>query len=97
VIPGVPPCALAVIARLEWTRDDMWPGKVAVALQMWRDFVGKPHRRVWVDHRDGGCGLFECCGSPWQARELLEFVMTVMSRRSSRQLRRVVDRLDRRY
>src|SRR5436309_3232562 len=71
--------------------------KVSAALRMWRNFVRNPYRRVWVDYRDGGCGIFECCGSPWEARDLLEFVMTAMSERSSRELRRVVDRLDRLY
>jgi hypothetical protein len=71
--------------------DDLWPGKVSAALRMWRYFVRNPYRRVWVDYPDGGCGIFECCGSPWEARDLLECVMTAMSERSSRELRRVVE------
>lgn len=94
VIRGLSPYALAVIARLEWTRDDLWPGKVSAALRMWRGFVRHPYRRLWVEYPDGGCGIFECCGSPWEARQLLETVMTSMSERSSRELRRLVDRLD---
>ena len=97
MIRGLSPYALAVIARLEWTRDGLWPGKVSAALRMWRYFVRNPYRRVWVEYPDGGCGIFECCGSPWDARELLEFVMTAMSERSSRELRRVVDRPDAMY
>jgi hypothetical protein len=97
VIRGLSPYALAVVARLEWTRDDLWPGKVSAALRKWRYFVRNPYRRVWVDYPDGGCGIFECCGSPWEARDLLECVMTAMSERSSRELRRVVDRLDEMY
>ena len=97
VIRGLSPYALAVIARLEHTRDDLWPGKVSAALRMWRYFVRSPYRRLWVDYRDGGCGIFECCGSPWEARDLLEFVITAMSERSSVDLRRIVDRLDGMY
>lgn len=97
MIRGLSPYALAVIARLEWTQDDLWPGKVSAALRTWRNFVRHPYRRLWADYRDGGCGVFECCGSPWEARDLLEFVMTAMSERSCRELRRVVDRLDELY
>lgn len=97
IVRGLSPYALASIARLEWTRDDLWPGKVGAALRMWRGFVRNPYRRLWVDYPDGGCGIFECCGSPWEARELLEVVMTSMSERSSRELRRIVDRLDEMY
>jgi hypothetical protein len=97
VVRGLSPYALAVIARLEWTRDGLWPGKVSAALRMWRNFVRRPYRRLWVDYRDGGCGVFECCGSPWEAREILEVVMTTMSERGSRELRRIVDRLDELY
>ncbi len=96
VIRGLSPYALAVIARLEWTRDDLWPGKVSAALRKWRYFVRNPYRRLWVDNPDG-CGVFECCGSPWEARDLLESVMSAMSERSCRDLRRVVDRLDHMY
>ena len=97
MVRGLSPYARAVIARLEWTRDDLWPGKVGTALWMWRSFVRDPYRRLWVDYPDGGCGIFECCGSPWEARELLEVAMTAMSERSSRDLRRIVDRLDGMY
>lgn len=97
MIDGVSPYALAVIARLEWTRDDLWPGKVATALRMWRGFVRSPYRRLWLDYPDSGCGIFECCGSPREARETLEVVIAAMSERSSRELRRLVDRLDEMY
>jgi hypothetical protein len=93
----LPPYALAVIARLEWTRDDLWPGKVSAALRMWRRFVRNQYRRLWVDYEDGGCGVFECCGSPWEARETLHTVVSAMSERSSRELRQLLDRLDGMY
>ncbi|MEZ0095736.1 hypothetical protein [Streptacidiphilus sp. EB129] len=97
MIRGLSPYALAVIARLEWTRDDLRPGKVAAALRMWRGFVRNPYRRLWVDYPDNGCGIFECCGAPWEARQLLETVMLSMSERSARELHRLVERLDEMY
>ncbi|WP_228562557.1 hypothetical protein [Catenulispora rubra] len=69
--------------------------QVAAALRIWRGFVRWRYRRLWVD--TDGCGIFECCGSPWEAREILERVMTSMSERSARELRRLVDRLDAMY
>jgi len=97
MIAGLSPYALAVIGRLEVTRDDLWPGKVSAALRMWAHFVRHPYRRLWVDYADGGCGIFECCGSRWEARDILELVMRSMSERSARELRRVVERLDEMY
>jgi hypothetical protein len=58
----VSPYALAVIGRLEVTRDDLWPGKVSAALRMWAHFVRHPYRRLWVDYADGGCGSLSVVG-----------------------------------
>jgi len=97
MLQGVSPYALAVITRLEQARDGWWPGVVGAALWKWYCFVRNPYRRVWVDYPDGGCGIFECCGSPWLARDMIEVVLTAMSPRSGRDLRRIVDRLDQMY
>jgi hypothetical protein len=92
VIPGLSAPALAEVARAELTRNYLWPGVTTVAVRRWRAFVRSRPRRLWDG--DTGCGEWECCGSPWEAREFLEGVIRTMSRRRARELRRLVGELD---
>ncbi|WP_059006854.1 hypothetical protein [Streptomyces specialis] len=87
------PAACAEISRIERRRNYLWPGVTATALRHWRGFVHDPSHRLRVDD-DGGCGVWECCGDPFEARDFLEAVMLAMSRPRRRELRAVVDRLD---
>src|ERR1700732_4241050 len=95
-IRGLSAQALAEIGRIERTRGYLWPGAVAAAMRHWRSFVHNPYRQLWVDN-DGGCGIWECCGSPWEAREMLEAVLLNLSRRRARELHRLIDPLDELY
>jgi hypothetical protein len=96
-IDDLSPRALSEISRLERTRGYLWPGSTAVALRMWRGFVHNPYRRLWVDNNDGGCGIWECCGAPWEARQMLEAVMLNLSRQRAREFRQLIDPLDELY
>lgn len=95
-INGLSSRALSEISYLERTRRYLWPGSTEVALRMWRGFVHSPYRRLWVDN-DSGCGIWECCGAPWEARQMLEAVMLNLSRRRARELHRLIDPLDELY
>ena len=89
---GLSPQVVAEIARLESARG-FSPGMTATALRLWGSFVRDPYRRLWVDN-DGGCGIWECCGDPREARDLLESVARGMSRRRAVEFRRRIDPLD---
>ena len=54
-----------------------------------------PYRRLWID--DDGCGVWECCGNPFEARELLGFVAQALPRKSARELRERLEALDALY
>ncbi|MER6670052.1 hypothetical protein ABT256_36220 [Amycolatopsis japonica] len=83
------PALAAGISRLERSRNYLGPGAVRTALRLWREFVADPYRRLRVDSE--GCGVWECCGDPWQAREMLEGVLRALPRRSAAELRRHID------
>ncbi|MFF3767567.1 hypothetical protein ACFYYR_26290 [Streptomyces sp. NPDC001922] len=97
VIAGLSSAALAEVARVEHSRNHLWAGVTADALAMWGAFVRRPYHRLWTPHEDGACGIWECCGNPYEAREFLESVILGMYRRRARELRAVVDRLDTLY
>ncbi|MGW0754657.1 hypothetical protein [Streptomyces sp. NPDC002587] len=40
-------------------------------MRIWRGFVRDPYRNPWSEYEDGGCGVWECCGNPFEAREFL--------------------------
>ncbi|MDQ8701253.1 hypothetical protein RCO28_01960 [Streptomyces sp. LHD-70] len=96
MITGLSPAALAEIVRLERSRNYLWPGAAESSLLVWARFVRTAHHRLWVDN-DGGCRIWECCGDPYLARDLLEGLMLAMSPRRGRELRRVVEPYDARY
>lgn len=94
-IAGLPTRDLAELARLERTRNYLWPGAVAESLARWREIVHTPHRRLLVRYE--GCGIWRCCGDPHEVRHLLECTMRALPRRSARRLRRMVTALDEQY
>jgi hypothetical protein len=93
-IAGLSSPALAEVARVETCRNYLWVGVTADAIKIWRGFVQNPYRRLWIDYEDGGCGVWQCCSNPSEAREILEAVILGMSRRRARELRSLVDQLD---
>ncbi|MEU3862936.1 hypothetical protein AB0F03_37610 [Streptomyces sp. NPDC028722] len=95
-IHGLSSAALAEARRIERQKKYLWSGSIGSAMVRWRSFVHQPNRRLW-DYESGGCTEWACCGDPWQTREHLEAVVLAMSRRRARELRNLVDALDRRY
>ena len=84
---------LSDIVRLELSRGYLWPTAVHSALEHWTGFVHNPYRRLWDVDVDG-CGIWECCGDPYEARELLGFVARALPRKSARELRKRLKALD---
>ncbi|MFG2140845.1 hypothetical protein [Streptomyces sp. NPDC048650] len=97
MIPGLSAAALAEVRRIEHRKKYLWPGAIGQAMVRWRSFVHQPNRRLWEYDESGGCTEWACCGDPWQARDHLEAVLPAMSRRRARELRSLVEALDRRY
>ncbi|TQK42340.1 hypothetical protein FBY35_3730 [Streptomyces sp. SLBN-118] len=93
-IRGLSSAAHAEVARVETSRNHLYVGYTADAVRMWRNLVHNPYRRLWVEYEHDGCGVWQCCGSPFEARTLLEAVIVGMSRRRARELRSLVDQLD---
>lgn len=68
-------------------------------MRRWKRFVHQSARSTWTGWEDGGPYMgCPCCSEldPWTAREYLEWAMQSMSRRRSRELRRLVTALDER-
>ncbi|MEO3978040.1 hypothetical protein [Streptomyces sp. CAU 1734] len=96
-ITGLSAPARAEVARVERSRNFLWPGVTADSLRLWKEFVRQPYRKLWSEYENGSCGIWECCGNPFEAREFLDAVVHGMSRRRARELRLLVDRLDDSY
>ncbi|MFE6617015.1 hypothetical protein [Amycolatopsis sp. NPDC057786] len=86
---GFSPALAAELARLERSRNYLGPGAIRTALRLWREFVANPYRRLRVDSE--GCGVWECCGDPRQAREMLEGVLLALPARLAKEFRRHID------
>ncbi|WP_434450915.1 hypothetical protein [Lentzea sp. E54] len=84
---------LSDIVRLELSRGYLWPTAVQSSLRHWTEFVHTPYRRLW-DYDENGCGFWDCCGNPFEARELLDFVARALPRKSAKELRRRLTELD---
>ncbi|MFE9406437.1 hypothetical protein ACFYNY_32545 [Streptomyces sp. NPDC006530] len=84
---------LSEINRLERSRNYLRPGDVGTAVSLWKAYVHKPERELWHDF-EWGNELWYCCGSPLEARALLDDVMGALTRESARELRNVVSRSD---
>ncbi|AGS67149.1 hypothetical protein B446_33715 [Streptomyces collinus Tu 365] len=95
-IRGLSSAALAEVRRIQRQKKYLWPGSIESAMVRWRSFVHQPNRRL-LEYQSDGCTEWACCGDPRQAREFLEAVILAMSRRRSRELRSLVEALDRRY
>ncbi|MFF4569696.1 hypothetical protein [Streptomyces sp. NPDC001410] len=84
---------MSEILRLERTRNYLQSGDVGAAMRLWKDYVHRPERQLWHDYEWGNVHWY-CCGSPLEARALLDTVMQAMSPRNARELRQVVSRFD---
>ena len=92
VLRGLSGRLLADLDRLERTRNYLWPGDTARALEAWIRYEDSPARRFWRnDDRTDDCG---CCPHPVEQRQLLGFVARALPRRSARELRRRLEELD---
>ncbi|KOG89259.1 hypothetical protein [Streptomyces varsoviensis] len=100
VIDGLSARALSEVAGLERTRNYLYPGDVGRAVALWKEFVHRPERELWRDydrhwHDDDWLRLeWACCGSPLEARQLLDTVARAMSHDGARELRKIISRLD---
>ncbi|MEU2130190.1 hypothetical protein [Streptomyces sp. NPDC018352] len=92
-IDGLSSPALADIARLERTRNYLRPGDVTAAVRLWKDYVHRPERVLWQDYEWGNVHWY-CCGSPLEARALLDTVTQALPPQSARELRRIISRSD---
>jgi hypothetical protein len=97
VIPGLSSAAIGEVRRVEREKKYLLWGEVGEAFACWERFMHSPARRLLPRYRGELCDEFRCCFDPWQSREYLEAVMRSMSRRRARELRRIVDALDREY
>ncbi|RSN20068.1 hypothetical protein DMC63_13350 [Streptomyces sp. WAC 05977] len=83
---GFSPALTAGLARLERSRNYLGPGATRTALRLWREFVANPYWRLRVDSE--GCGVWECCGDPWQSKEMLEGVALALPAGLAKEMRR---------
>ncbi|HEU5129459.1 MAG TPA: hypothetical protein VFU12_15865 [Glycomyces sp.] len=92
--PGLPVGSgglAAAIRRLEHRRSDLEPGGVADAFTRWARLSSGPARRLTTDM----CCLHGCCEP--DPRALLELAVHLLPRRSARELRRLLEPIDRRF
>lgn len=75
----------------------LWLGATDAAALVWSRFVRNPNRLSWSQDDESNCDIWECCGSPFEARYFLEAVILSMSRQRRPELRRIVDELDSLY
>ncbi|MEU6963783.1 hypothetical protein [Streptomyces chrestomyceticus] len=91
VVDGLDAAAQLDVRALE--RSRLTPGAVAKALASWRQQVRLPRRYV-ADTAYVGC---PCCCDSGHGRTELELVLHALPRRSARQLRALVEPLDRTF
>lgn len=92
LIPGLSPHGNAILARLE--RRRRWPGTVAEALRVYGTFVRRPDHPIYDYEASGGCGIWECCPDPHEARAMLLSAAAALPRRDARELRKKLKALD---
>ncbi len=90
---GFSPRLRADVDELEHDRNYLWPTAVESSFRRWAHSVREPYRRLW-DRGVDGCGVWNCCGDPYEARELLDFVARALPRKSARELRERLEPLD---
>ncbi|MFD9730023.1 hypothetical protein [Streptomyces sp. NPDC059072] len=83
--------AQAQIIRLERTR--LQPGLVQQALSLWTAIARAPSSRLRSPF-DDRCGVAACCPQPADERDLLELAIHALPKKSSRELRVIVEALD---
>jgi hypothetical protein len=83
--------AQAQIVRLERTR--LQPGLIGRALSLWTAIAKAPKDRLPSPFGDR-CGVPECCPEPADERDLLELAICALPKKSSRELRSIVQPLD---
>ncbi|WP_406109984.1 hypothetical protein [Kitasatospora purpeofusca] len=93
MVDGVSSRALFEVGRLERTRNYLQPGDVTAAVRLWRDHVHHSERQLRHDYEWGNVHWY-CCGSPSEARALLDTVLNAMPPRAARELRKIIDKLD---
>ncbi|MFF6806179.1 hypothetical protein [Streptomyces sp. NPDC012616] len=93
VVDGLSSRALSEILGLERSRNYLKPGDVGVAVRLWKDYVHRPERQLWLDH-EWGITHGDRCGDPFEARALLDVVIQAMPPRQARELRQIVSRCD---
>lgn len=81
----------AAIRRLEHRRREFASGSIANAFTQWARQASGPARRLTADT----CCLYGCCGP--DPRELLELAVHLLPRRSARELRGLLEPIDRRF
>ncbi|EMD23304.1 hypothetical protein [Amycolatopsis azurea] len=89
------PALAAELSRLERARGYLGAGAIWTALRLYREFIADPYRRLRVDSE--GCGIWECCGDPRDAREMLEGVLLALPARLTPEFRRYLQRIDDRW
>ncbi|MDX8143359.1 hypothetical protein SK854_14625 [Lentzea sp. BCCO 10_0061] len=95
VLKGFSGRFIADLDHLERTRNYLWPGDVARALEAWIRYENSPARRFWLNESSADdCG---CCPHPVEQRELLGFVARALPRKSARELRKRLEELDALY
>lgn len=83
--------AQAQIIRLERMR--LQPGLVEQALSRWAAIAQAPRDQLPSPFSDR-CGVPECCPEPADERDLLELAICALPKKSSRELRSIVQPLD---
>ncbi|AUI64691.1 hypothetical protein [Amycolatopsis sp. BJA-103] len=86
------PALAAEISRLERTRNYLGAGATRTALRLWQEVTADPYRRLRVDSK--GCGVWECCGDPLEAREMLEGVLLALPARLTPEFQAYLRRID---
>jgi hypothetical protein len=76
------------IRRLEERHPDMWPSAVEMAMRRWAEFLDQPEPHLRAVETGSTCGVFECCGNPWDAHQVLVSAVRELPHRSARELRR---------
>lgn len=94
-IAGLSGYTLACIARAEAALGHLARGRTESAYIRWRDFLREPDRRLWTP--GAGCGVPECCGDPFEARQFLGKVHARLPRRARHEFGRRLAYLDARY
>ncbi|WP_439663152.1 hypothetical protein ACSHWB_17935 [Lentzea sp. HUAS TT2] len=90
VVRGMSSRLLGDIRRLEETRPDFWQRSVEASLWTWVQHLQDPRRHLRDYDNFYGCGVYECCANPLEARHLLRKAVSALPPPSAKELRRFV-------